>query len=174
MEQNITPPQDTKNLSMTYGLVVSIILIVLSVVIHFTSIAYESWTQYIMILIHVVGIVLMCIAYGNQQQGMITFGKVFGKAFQMIALIAVIMIVWGILSNYIFPEIKEHAMEIARAEMERKNMDEEMIDNALNITQKFYTLFMIAGTIFSFVFWGLLGALVGSLLAKKNKNPQPF
>jgi len=174
MEQTAPPPQDTRNLPMTYGLIVSIILIVVSLAIHFTSIAYESWVQYILALIHIVGIILMCVAYSNQQQGMVTFGKVFGKAFQMIALITVIMIAWGILSNYIFPEIREHAMEIARAEMERKDMDEEMIDNALNITQKFYALFMVAGTIFAFVFWGLLGALVGSLAAKKNKNPQPF
>ena len=174
MEQTAPPPQDTRNLPMTYGLIVSIILIVVSLAIHFTSIAYESWVQYILALIHIVGIILMCVAYGNQQQGMVTFGKVFGKAFQMIALITVIMIAWGILSNYIFPEIKEHAMEVARAEMEKKGMEEDAIDTSMNFVKSAYFVLVIGGMIFLFVFWGLLGALVGSLLAKKNKNPQPF
>ncbi len=174
--ENQTPqtPQNTRNLPMTYGLIVSIILIVVSLGFHFTSFAYDSWTQYISILIHIVGIILMCAAYGKQQQGQVTFGNVFGKAFRMIALITVIMIVWGLLSNYIFPEIREHAMELARMEMEKNNMEEDTMDKALSITEKFYSILLVAGTVFSFVFWGLLGALIGALITKKNKNPQPF
>jgi hypothetical protein len=84
MEQTTTPPQDTRNLPMTYGLIVSIILILVSIGIHFTSFAYDNWTQYILAMIHIVGIILMCVAYGNQQHGMVTFGKIFGKAFQML------------------------------------------------------------------------------------------
>lgn len=162
------------SLAMTYGLATAIILIVVGLLIHFLNLEGRSGLQYLSFLIYIAAIILFCIAYSKQQDGNVTFGNIFGKAFRMVALVTIIMIAWGFLSNYIFPDMKEHAIEAARKQMEGKGYDEDKIDDVLEMTKKSYFLFMIMGMIFGFVFSGVIGALIGSLVAKKNNNRTPF
>lgn len=170
-ETNNSQSTNDKSLGMMYGLVTAIILIVLSLILHFSNLGYESWTQYAVMGVYIVAIILFCIAYSKQHNGNVTFGRVFGRAFRMIALVTIIMLAWSLISTFIFPDIKQKAIEIAREEMEKKNMDEDAIDKALEFTGKFFYMFMTMGVIFGYVFYGLLGALIGSLVAKKNKYP---
>lgn len=104
----------------------------------------------------------------------VTFGNVFAHGFKMSAVIAVILIIWSVLSILvIFPEIKEKAIETARQQMEDGGkMSESQIDQALEITRKFFMVFVIGGALLGTLIIGAIASLIGAGIAKKKPvNP---
>ena len=59
-------------------------------------------------------------------------------------------------------------MEEARKNMQEKNLSEEQMDKAIEITQKFFTTFLIAGTLFGYIILGAIASLIGAAITKKN------
>ena len=75
---------------------------------------------------------------------------------------------------YIFPEMKDKAMEIARAEMAKNpKMTDEIMDTSMNMMKKYWNVFLIAGAIFGTLFFGAIFSLIGAGIAQK-KGTQPF
>ncbi len=172
---NFSNSQPTaKNLAMTYGLGTGLVLIVLSLIVQFTKMNENTWVQYGILAVYIAAVIAFCIVYAKQQNGNVTYGSVFGKGFRMVALVAIIMLAWVLLSTYLFPEIKEQAIEKAREKMETDGMDEETMETALAFTKNSFTLLLVAGTIFSYVIVGLIASAIGAAFAKKNTNQTPF
>ena len=73
----------------------------------------------------------------------------------------------------IFPENKAQALDMMRQEMENKNTPESQIDTFMNMMEKSFLVFVIGGTIFFYLFIGLIASLIGAAIAKKNP-PTPF
>ena len=69
------------------------------------------------------------------------------------------------------PEMKEKALEMSRTELEKNpQMTEETIDKALEFTSKYFFLFGVVGSLFSYAFIGGIASLIGAGIAKKNPN----
>jgi hypothetical protein len=66
-------------------------------------------------------------------------------------------------------------VEVAAKEMEKnKNLTEEQINSALDMTKKFMMPFMIGGIILGYGIFGAISSAIGAGIAKKNPNPTPF
>jgi hypothetical protein len=50
-------------------------------------------------------------------------------------------------------------------------MNDEMIEQAMTMTKKYFLPFAIGGTIIASGFLGLIGSLIGAAVAKKKSNP---
>jgi NADH:ubiquinone oxidoreductase subunit 6 (subunit J) len=156
------------------GLLVSLILIVLGIAGYLTGLYKEGWFSWTTYVIELIGIIIGCVSYANQMNGLVTFGNVFAHGFKMSVVIALILIVWFLLAiTVIFPEMKERIFDMTRQRMEDNGkMSESQIDQAMDMTRKFFIPFAIAGTLLGTLICGAIASLIGAGIAKKKPiNP---
>lgn len=165
MEQTVTT-------STTKGIVISLILIVFALVIYFLNLNANAGLQYITYAIFIAGIIWSVYYYGKQIDHNSTFGNYFAHGFKIAAIVTVIMIIYIVIFVNLFPDVKDKAMEAARKSMESKGqMTQEQITQALNITQKFFMVFLIGATLLGYLIFGALASLIGAGITKKNPRP---
>ena len=167
--------EETKILSpQIKGLIISLIAIILGIVGYYTGLSFKTgWYAWLINLIILVAIIIACVQYANQKDGYVTFGNVFAHGFKISAVIAVIMLVYTLLSvTVLFPDIKDRLVEAQQAKMEEQGLDSDKIDTALTMMKKYFTVFAIGGAIFGTIIWGCIASLIGAAIAKKKPvNP---
>lgn len=170
MEQKITPP-------WTNGLILALALIVLSLITYFAGLSQNKSIQWVQFVIMIGALVFFCINHSKQMNGDVTFGNLFAHGFKTIATTTVIFVIYSYISfKFLFPEIVGQSLDQARIEMEKGGkLSESDIDNALEMTKKFFVPFAIGGIVFIFALIGAIGSLIGAGVAKKNPKPAtPF
>jgi hypothetical protein len=158
------------------GLILSLITITFSIVLYLTDLWQNKGLGYISYAIVLGGIIWSCIHYAQQMNGNVTFGNVFAHGFKVTATLIVITVLYTVLSvKLIFPEMTDKIIEVAAKEMEKnKNLTDEQVKSALDMTRKFMMPFMIGGTILGYGIFGAICSAIGAGIAKKNPNPTPF
>ncbi|RYZ38208.1 MAG: DUF4199 domain-containing protein [Sphingobacteriales bacterium] len=104
----------SRRLGLVYGLLTGIAMVVFSLVLYFTHVSMDSWLNYMVLVIFVLGVVAFCIAYGRSQHQNVSFGMVFKAGFRMVAFTTLIMLAWAVLAIFVFPEMKEQSLEATR------------------------------------------------------------
>jgi len=167
MEKKITSP-------ITVGIVVSLILIILSIVIYFAGLYTQNWAQYVGFAILFVGILWGVLNHGKEKNHQVTFGNLFGFGFKVAAVITCLIILYSVLSGYIFPDAKQKIMEIAKEKaLANPNANQEQVEKGMEMFEKNYTLFIVIGVVFWYILIGIISSLIGAAIAKKNP-PTPF
>jgi hypothetical protein len=158
------------------GLILSLITITFSIALYLTDLWQNKGLGYISYAIVLGGIIWSCIHYAKQMNGNVTFGNVFAHGFKVTATLIVITVLYTVLSvKLIFPEMTDKIIEAAAKEMEKnKNLTDEQVKSALDMTRKFMMPFMIGGTILGYGIFGAISSAIGAGIAKKNPNPTPF
>lgn len=152
-----------------YGLITGLVTVIVNLIIYLAGLSNEKWAQYLGFAPFIVGVVLNAFAFSKANDGYVTFGKVFSSNFKTCAIITLIGIAWSVASIYIFPELKDDAVEMARIQMEKSgNVSEEQIQQGLEMTRKFFVPFMLGGVIFSYMLFGAIFSLVGAAVVKKK------
>ena len=155
------------------GLIISLIVIVLGIAGYFTDLAFTSWFNWVVNVVMFVAIIFACVHFAKEKEGYVTFSNVFMHGFKISAVIAIILLVYSLLSvNIIFPEIKEKSIEMQRANMEQRGMSDDQIETAMNFTKKYFTAFMVFGVIIGTILFGCIASLIGAAISKKKPvNP---
>ena len=164
---------EKKNTHIMYGFITGIAMVIVSLIIYLLGAAFKPGVQYISYIPFLVGMILNGMAFSKANDGYVTFGNVFGSCFKGAMIVTIVIVVWSVASMYIFPEMKTKAIEIARQSMIDKKMPDDQIDTALNITMKYWNVFLIAGGIFGTLFFGAIFSLIAGAIAKK-KGENPF
>jgi len=159
---------EKKNTHIIYGFVTALVMTILSTIFYLTDIAFKPYAQYLTYIPFLTGVILNAVAFSKANNGFVTFGSVFSSCFKSCAIITLVLLVWSFISLLVFPEMTNKAMEVARQAIEQKNMSSDQIDQAMEITHKYFKLFMVAGVVFGTMFWGALFSLIGAAIAKKN------
>lgn len=155
-----------------HGVITGLALLVLGTIIYLMNWQMATWTQYVTYAIFLGGIVINAINYSKANHAEVTFGQVFSSGFKTTAIITLISIAWSVISIMIFPEMKEVSMEMARESMIKQGMDDSQMDEALEATSKYFTLFAVMGVLFGYMLLGLLFSAIGAAVAKKKGKPQ--
>jgi hypothetical protein len=160
---------------LTKGLIISLIVIVIDIIASFAGFRFETWYTWVPTLIFCAAIIWACINYANQMNNAVTFGNVFAHGFKTTAVVTCILIVYTLLSLYLlFPDTKEVALEKARQQMEKNpEVSEEMIDQAMEMTNRLFVPFAIGGALIGNLISGALASVLGAAFARKNP-PAPF
>jgi hypothetical protein len=153
------------------AIIISLLLVIIDLIGGFAHLRFTNWFKWISTVILVVAIIIFCIQYGKEQTEGVTFGKVFGYGFKISLFVAIMMIVYTLISVLvIFPEFIDQVLIKARTDMEAKGgMSEDNIETALAMTRKF---FLPAALVFAFLgtlFFGVIGSLLGAAFAKKSE-----
>jgi uncharacterized membrane protein YciS (DUF1049 family) len=160
---------------MVYGFVAGIIMVALSVLLYVTGLSFKyEWMSYVVQIPFLVCIILNAQAYSKANDGYVTFGNVFGSCFKMSMIVAIVMVGWMIAAIYIFPEMKDKAIELARTKMAEKspNASDEYIETSIGVVSKYWNYIMVGSAIFGSLFFGAIFSLIGAATAKKN-GPRP-
>ena len=164
MEQTVTP-------TSTKGIVIGLILVVLALATYFLDLKVNGPVQWIGYAIFIGGIIWSVMSFGKQVNYNATFGNYFAHGFKVAALVTAIMIIYVIIFVVLFPEFKEKAIVEARRSMESKgNLSEEQINGGLEMTKKFFMVFLVGGTLLGYLFFGTIAALIGAAVTKKDPN----
>ena len=163
---------ENKNQHIMYGFIAGIAMVVVNLVLYLTGLSFKSGFQYVSAIPFLIGIILNAIAFSKSRDGFVTFGNVFGNCFKASMIVTLVMIVWSVISMFIFPEMKDKALNMASEQMHSNpKMTEDQIDMALNITKKYWNTFLIAGAIFGTLIYGVIFSLIGAIVAQKKGTP---
>ena len=152
------------------GLILSAFSIVFSVVMYVFNLFEYSWLTWVSTVVVMGGIIYGNILYANQNNNNVTFGNLFAHGFKTTAVLIVITTAYTLLAfKVLFPEVVDMILEISRKQMlENPKMTDEMIEQAMSMTKKFFIPFAIGGTILGTGFTGAIASLIGAGIAKKN------
>lgn len=168
MEKKITSPVNA-------GLIISLILIVFTLILYFTGLYLQQWTQYFAFAIFVGGIIWCVRNHGKETDYTATFGNLFGYGFKMVAVITCVMILYTVISGYIFPEIKEKMLENATEQaLKNPKADEEQVRKGMEMFANNYNLFIIMGLLFWYLAMGAIASLIGAAVTRKSPKPVKF
>lgn len=168
MEQKVTTP-------VQKGLIISLLLIVYGLVLYFTNQFMNQGLSSVQYVILIGGIIWSCISYAKEMNGNVTFGNVFAHGFKTTAFVAALTAVYTFFAvKFLFPDMVDMVVEKARQDMVKNNeLSSEQIDQALEMTRKFFVPFAVGGALIVFAIVGLVSSLIGAAVAKKNPT-NPF
>ena len=156
------------------GVLVSLILIVLGLIGYFAKMEDQAWFRWSTNLLLCGLIIWGCVYYANQMNNHVTFGNVFVHGFKMSVVIALILVVYTMLSvTILFPDMKDKALEVARKKMEDKgSLSDADIDKTIDMIKKYFTVVLIGALLLGTLFFGTISSLIGAAVAKKKPfNP---
>ena len=154
-----------------YGFITALVMIIFNVVLYITGNSFEPWSQYVSYIPFLVGLILNGMAFSKANDAQITFGYAFGSCIKACCIITLCVLVWSFIAVMIFPEMKEKSLEIAQQSMAKKGLSDEQIDQSLEMTKKYFTLFMVVGVVFGYMLVGAIFSLISAAIAKKDNNP---
>ena len=165
--------ENTVTSHIVKGAILSAISIVFSVIVYVFNLYEMSWLSWINYAIFLGGLIYGAILYANQNNNNVTFGNVFAHGFKTTAVVIVITVLFTILSTkLLFPDMVDKIVDLTRKQMEKNpQMTDEMIEQAVTMTKKFFLPFAIGGAIIGTGVIGAIGSLIGAAAAKKNTNP---
>jgi H+/Cl- antiporter ClcA len=155
------------------GAIIASIGILISIIVHVFNLYESQWINWVTYVLIIGGLVYGAIMFSNQNNHNVTFGNVFAHSFKTTAVVIVIQTLYTLLAiKVLFPEMLDKVLEISRKKMEENpKMTDELIEQAMTMTRKYFVPFAIGGSIIGTAFIGLIGSLLGAAFAKKNANP---
>ncbi len=155
------------------GVILSAISIVFAIIIYVFNLYDMSALTYVSYALFLGGLIYGAILYSNQNNNNVTFGNVFAHGFKTTAVVIVITAIYTVVSvKFLFPDMLDKILEISRKKMaENPKMTDEMIEQAIDMTRKYFVPFALGGTIIGTGVLGAIGSAIGAGIAKKNPNP---
>ncbi len=168
--ENINTSNTLVTTHIVKGLILSAFSIVFSVVMYVFNLFEYSWLTWVSTVVIMGGIIYGNILYANQNNNNVTFGNLFAHGFKATAVVIVINTAYNFIAfKVLFPDMIDIILEISRKQMlENPKMTDEMIEQAISMTKKFFIPFAIGGTILGTGFTGAIASLIGAAVAKKN------
>jgi hypothetical protein len=155
------------------GAILGAISIAFSIIVYVFNLYEMSFINYISSGLVLAGLIYGGILYANQNNNNVTFGNVFAHGFKTTAVLIVISSIYTVLAfKVLFPDMLEKVLEISRKKMmENPKMTDDMIEQAMSMTKKYFIPFALGGSIIGTGILGAIGSVIGAAVAKKNPNP---
>lgn len=164
-----------KQTHLAYGVIAAVVMIIVNLVMYLTGLMFVSQSTKYIPLVLVLGVLIFnAIAYSKANDGFVTFGNVYGSCFKACLISGVIMMVWGTISLYVFPEMKDKLIEMVRADMAKNpKMTDEVLDMTVETMKKYWWLGATIGQFVAMAFYGAILSLIAAAIPKKL-GERPF
>lgn len=158
--------------AIKFGIIGGFAGILVSLILFFLNLQFESWSKWlqsaIMLIVIVLG--LKTIADSNKN-GSISFGTLFKSGMLITFIIAIISVIYFLIySNFIETDFIDKILAISRTRMEAKGLSDEQIDRALEMSKSFMSpTIMTVISLISTLLIGAIFSLIGAAIYKKEK-----
>lgn len=159
-------------LYLNYGIITGLILIVLFVLYYVFGLYTNTKMAWVPSLIFVALIIYTQIKYAKSLDGNITYGNLFAAGFKAACAATAIYLVFLIIFLLLVPSYKDSVLEAQRQMMASKGMTDAQIDAGMGFAKKSFNVFAIGGGLLGNLIVGVIAALIGAAVAKKNPQPQ--
>lgn len=162
-----------KNLSnLNAALILLLLMVIYTLIINFGGLQTNTSLTWISYLIIVGGIFIFVTKYGKDLEHRVTFGNLFAYGFKTTAFLIIFYIAFTVLFYLIFPEYKNHLLDILKENALKNATGENKadIEKGTEIFAKFFWPSIIGGILITFAILGAIGALIGAAVSKKEPN----
>ena len=128
------------------GFLIGLVMIAISLTASFMGVSASGSFQWVIYCVFFLGIIFSIYQYGKQVDYNSTFGNYFAHGFKT-------------------------AMEEARKKMSSKEVSQEQVEKALEITKKFFMILLIGGALVGYLLLGAIASLLGAAVTKKDPRP---
>lgn len=156
--------------SLTYGLYLGIVLILVSVAYYATGNTFSKSAQWVTYGIMIAGVIIAQLSYRKALGGEMNYGQALGLGVLTMVFASVIT---GFFTYLLYAVIDPSLQEQLRLNIEEQlvrqgNLPEEQIDMAVEMSAKFQKpAMMLVMNIFGGAFIGLIISLITSIFTKK-------
>lgn len=167
---NVTPGKH----AVTYGVVLGIILVLISLVMYVTGMALEGvqWPMYLYYIIFPVTLIIAIKSFKKENAGYLSLSQALKVGVATAVISAIIFLLYNLLFNYVIePTWSEQIIDATRDKMnEMGNLTEDQVEMSLQYV-KWGSDPLIGGAIWLAMsaFFGLLYSLFVGLVMKNNK-----
>lgn len=167
--------EQKKTSHVAKGVTIGLVTIVYSTILYFMGQMFNKALGNLSLLILLVGLIVSGNIFSKENDANVTFGNVFAHCFKTNAVVAIIVILWGIISaKIVFPNMEDQMMEYTRKALEKQGIySDGQISQSIGLMKKGFMVLMIGGNILIYAIGGAICSLIAAAVAKKNPQ-QPF
>ncbi|MCP3929159.1 MAG: DUF4199 domain-containing protein [Bacteroidetes bacterium] len=159
--------------ALRYGLIGGLVMIIFSLIMILTGLNFSmQWLTSVGSLV-IFGAILYFAMVKHRDEDLGGYLK-YGRALGLGVATAIIIGVLSVIFNYVYmefvdPSLMETALEMSRERLEAQGMEDEQIDQAMSMSEKFMSpgAMAIMGLLFN-AFFGFIASLIVGAIAKKN------
>jgi hypothetical protein len=161
-----------KSVALRYGLLTGLVTVIYSFILFITELSENKALSFASYIILIVGIVLAHKHFKQEHSGYMTYGQGLGIGSLLSVVVGLMSgIFMYIYIKFIDSSFMERMREMQIAELEKRNMSDEKIEQAMAITDKMMSpemmvVWAIVGTLF-------LGFLLSLVIAAITKHTRP-
>ena len=170
MEQK---PASLMKSTLTSGIYIGVVLILVSVIFYVAGLMFETWAQYVSWPILIAGAVYAQLSYRKSLGGEMTYGQALGAGVLALVFASVLSAIYTILLyTVIDPGLTEQTRIVMEQRMvEQGRMPAEQIDQAVDMMMKLQKPPILAGmAILMGAFTGLIISLITSIFTQKKPS----
>ena len=160
--------------SLTYGIYLGIVSILLSVVLYVMGYTFEKWVQYTSYPIIIGAIIWAQVAYKKALGGEMTYGQALGIGTMTVVFSGVLSAIYVyLLYTVIDPSLLDQLRLVTEQQMVERGIPEEQLDATIAMASKFQQPAIMA--IMAIVLGGILGfiiSLITGIFTKKNPSDE--
>jgi hypothetical protein len=161
--------------TLTTGVYIAIVMILLSVVFYVTGNPFSKVSQYLTYPILIGGVIWAQMNYKKALGGTLTYGQGIASGVLAITFASLISSIYTfILFKFIDPSLTEQLRIFTEEQILKSGkMPEEQVEMAVNMATKFQTpAIMFVMGVFGGAFMGLIISLITSIFMKKNPSDE--
>ncbi len=165
MEQR---PASLMKSTLTSGIYIGVVLILVSVVFYVAGLMFETWAQYVSWPILIGGTIYAQLSYRKSLGGEMTYGQALGAGILALVFATVLSAIFDyLLRNVIDPSLKEQLRIMMEQKLiEQGQIPEEQLDSVLNIIMKLLPIIAILQVAFT----GLIISLITGIFTQKKPS----
>lgn len=153
------------------GLVLAGILIVYAVVGELTHTSHTEWFGWVKVVLLAIGIITGVLTHAAQLQGNVNFSQLLVHGLKTTAVVTCLYFIFSLLQLYVFfPGSLDEMVKLGLADAAKNGkIDQQKVAENMGQARKVVAIMLLAGVVMGTMILGLLAALLGAVLAKKNQ-----
>ena len=159
--------------SLTSGIYIGIVLILVSVVLYVAGLTFETWAQYVTWPILILGAIYAQINYKKSLGGEMTYGQALGAGVLALIFASVLSSIYAyLLYTVIDPSLVDQIRIVTEQRLvEQGNIPEEQLDQFIEMSMRFQKpgIMAIMGIVGGALI-GLVISLITAIFTKKNPS----
>lgn len=167
----MTEQPSTARVALKWGVMLGIALMLITLLMYLTTPTGNIGFTLLTLAVMVAFLYLGMSEYRRLNGGFMSYGEGMGLGALLSAVAGMLSAAFTTFYNVVIdPGIQQRSVELAREQLEKQNMSDEQIDQAMEMAMKFQSPgFMFVAGIFGTIIMGALLSLVVAAVLRKNR-----